>query len=107
MFPGGTGGKESARQCRRQETQVLSLDQEALLEEEMATNSSILTGKIPWAEEPGGPRGHKESDTMEQLKTHTEMFPEETAEHQHPCIWILQPHGHEALFSEPPPPGLN
>ena len=24
------------------------------LEEEMATHSSILTGKIPWTEEPGG-----------------------------------------------------
>ena len=25
------------------------------VEEEMATHSSILTGEIPWAEEPGGP----------------------------------------------------
>ena len=34
--------------------QVLSLGQEALLEEKMATHSSILAWKIPWAEEPGG-----------------------------------------------------
>ena len=31
-----------------------SLSQEDLLKEEMATNSSILTWKTPWAEEPGG-----------------------------------------------------
>ena len=36
-----------------QEAWVLSLGQEDLLEEEMATHSSILAGKIPWAEEPG------------------------------------------------------
>ena len=28
--------------------------QEVLLEEEMATHSSILAWKIPWTEEPGG-----------------------------------------------------
>ena len=37
-----------------QETQVWSLDQEDPLEEEMATHSSILDGRIPWTEEPGG-----------------------------------------------------
>ena len=36
------------------ETQVLSLGWEDLLEEGMATHSSILAGKIPWTEEPGG-----------------------------------------------------
>ena len=36
-----------------QETQFQSLGQEDLLEEEMATNSSILAWKIPWTEEPG------------------------------------------------------
>ena len=36
------------------ETQVQSLSQEDLLEKEMATHSSILAWKIPWAEEPGG-----------------------------------------------------
>ena len=34
--------------------QVRSLGQEDPLEEEMATHSSILAQKIPWAEEPGG-----------------------------------------------------
>ena len=37
-----------------QETQVQSLGQEDPLEEEMATNSSILAWRIPWTEEPGG-----------------------------------------------------
>ena len=37
-----------------QETQVRSLGQEDPLEEEMATHSNILIGKIPWPEEPGG-----------------------------------------------------
>ena len=37
-----------------QETQVQSLSQEDPLEEEMATDSSILAWKIPWTEEPGG-----------------------------------------------------
>ena len=37
-----------------QETQVQSLDWEDPLEKGMATHSSILAWKIPWAEEPGG-----------------------------------------------------
>ena len=30
------------------------MGQEDLLEEEIAAHSSILAGKIPWTEEPGG-----------------------------------------------------
>ena len=37
-----------------QETQVQSLVWEDPLEKGMATHSSILAWKIPWAEEPGG-----------------------------------------------------
>ena len=37
-----------------QEMWVLSLDWEDLVEEGMATHSSILAWKIPWAEEIGG-----------------------------------------------------
>ena len=43
----------------KQETQemwVQSLGREDTLEEEMATHSSILAWKIPWAEEPGMPQ---------------------------------------------------
>ena len=36
------------------ETCVRSLGWKDLLEEEMATHSSILAWKIPWREEPGG-----------------------------------------------------
>ena len=35
------------------ETQVRSLGQEDLLEKELATHSSTLAWKIPWAEDPG------------------------------------------------------
>ena len=35
------------------EMQIRSLGQEDLLEEEMATHSSILGWKISWTEEPG------------------------------------------------------
>ena len=37
-----------------QETRVQLLGREDPLEQEMATHSSILAGKIPWTEEPGG-----------------------------------------------------
>ena len=37
-----------------QETWVQSLDWEDLLEEGMATQSSIPAWSIPWTEEPGG-----------------------------------------------------
>ena len=37
-----------------QEIRVQSLGQEDPLEKEMATHASILAGRIPWTEEPGG-----------------------------------------------------
>ena len=37
-----------------QETQFWSLGWEDPLEEGMATHSSVLAWRIPWAEEPGG-----------------------------------------------------
>ena len=36
-----------------QETQVQYLGWEDSMEEEIATHSSILVGKVPWAEKPG------------------------------------------------------
>ena len=36
-----------------QEARIGTLGQEDLLEKEMATHSSILAWKIPWAEDPG------------------------------------------------------
>ena len=56
-----------------QETWVRSLGPEDPLEEEMAAHSSILAWRIPWTEEPGGPRhGVAEPNVTEQL-THTHV----------------------------------
>ena len=49
-FSGGSDGKTLAMQ----ETQVPSLGQEDPLERGMATDSRILTWRIPRTEEPGG-----------------------------------------------------
>ena len=48
-----------------QETRVQSLGWEDPLEKEMVNLSSILTGEIPWTEEPEGleSTGLQESDT--------------------------------------------
>ena len=60
-FPGGSVAKNLPA---KQETQVGSLGQEDLLEEEMATHSSFLAWEFPWTEEPGGqqPVGSQEPD---------------------------------------------
>ena len=50
------------------ETQVQFLDQEDPLEKEMATHSSILAWRMPWAEEPVQSMGSQESDTTESLE---------------------------------------
>ena len=50
MFYRGAGGREPTCQGRRQK-QVRSLGREDLLEENMATHSSILAWRIPWTEE--------------------------------------------------------
>ena len=49
------------------ETWVQSLGLEDLLEEGLATHSSILAWRIPWTEElvDYSPQGNKESDTTE------------------------------------------
>ena len=49
-FPGGSDGKGLPT---LRKTRIQSLDQEDLLQKEMATHSSILAWKIPWTEEPG------------------------------------------------------
>ena len=52
---------------------VWSLGWDDLLEEEVATHSSITARKIPWREEPGGLQNHKESDRTEWLSTHAHI----------------------------------
>ena len=51
--PGGSVVKKLPAIQEPQEMQLQSLDQEDLLEEGMATHSSILAWRIPWTEEPG------------------------------------------------------
>ena len=53
-FPDHSVVKNLLAMQETQETQVQSLSQEDLLEEEMATHSSILAWKIPRTEDPGG-----------------------------------------------------
>ena len=50
-----------------QETQVQFLGWEDPLEKKMATHSSILAWRIPWAEEPGRSWGRIELNTTERL----------------------------------------
>ena len=52
-FPGGSVIKNP---LPVQETQVPSLGRKDLLQQEMATHSSVLAWEIPWTEEPGGKR---------------------------------------------------
>ena len=53
-LPRWQSSKGSAFQCRRHKRQVWYLGGEDPLEEEMATNSSILAWVILWTEESGG-----------------------------------------------------
>ena len=53
-FPGGASGKEPACQCRRlSRSEFNPWVGQIPLEKGMATHSSILAWRIPWAEEPG------------------------------------------------------
>ena len=55
------------------------------LEKEMATHSSILVWRIPWAEEPGGLQstGSQESDVTEHT-AHTNKVRQDRAHSTHP-----------------------
>ena len=53
-FPSGSVVKNLPAIQKSQEMQVRSLGQEDPLEEGMATHSSILAWRVPWAEEPVG-----------------------------------------------------
>ena len=67
-FPGSTSGKEPACQCRRYKRRVWSLGWGDPLEEGMATHSSILRWRIPWAEELGGLTAHRVAQSWTRLK---------------------------------------
>ena len=52
-FSGGSVVKNLHANSGRHRRQVQSLGQEDILEEEIATHSSILAWEIPWTGEPG------------------------------------------------------
>ena len=54
LYTGFSGGSAVKNPPAMQETWVQTLGWEDLLEEGMATHSSILAWRIPWTEEPGG-----------------------------------------------------
>ena len=54
MYKGFPGGSVVKNLPAVQEMRVRSLGWEDSLEKMMATYSSILAGRIPWTEEPGG-----------------------------------------------------
>ena len=64
---GGSDGKESAYSAG---TPVQSLGQEYPLQKEMAVHSSILTWRISWTEEPGGPWDHRVGMTEQLTLSH-------------------------------------
>ena len=53
-FPSGSGVKNPPAMLESQETQVQSWVRKIPWRRAQATHSSILTWRIPWAEEPGG-----------------------------------------------------
>ena len=69
--PDGSAGKESVCSAGDKETRVQSLGREDLLEEEMATYSSILAWKNIWTEVLVcySPWGCKTLDTAEHART--------------------------------------
>ena len=95
---GSTLGNVAAQTVKNlpsmQETQemwIQSCRQEDLLEEEMATHSSILAWRFPRTEEPGGLQsmGRKESDTTEQLSTRSTLQKLPSSSTQHFCFYLL------------------
>ena len=52
-----------------EEMRIQSLGQEDPLQKEMATHSSILAWKIPWAQEPGRPTVHGVAGVRHDLAT--------------------------------------
>ena len=85
-FPDGVRGKKSTCQCRRQDRihgfsswvlWIQFLGREDLLEEGMATHSSILAWRIQWTKETGRLQstGSKSWTRLKQLSMHTCILP--------------------------------
>ena len=71
-----------------QETWVQSLDQEDLLEKEMATHYSILAWKIPWTEESGGLQFMGSQRVRHNWATNTFTFLDSTEETLTPSLHL-------------------
>ena len=73
-FPEGTSGKEPACQCRRHRRHSVP-GLEDLLEQGMATHSSVLAWRTPWTEEPGELQSiGLQSQTTERLRKHARYY---------------------------------
>ena len=74
-FLGDASGKEPSCQCRKHKRHRFD-PWEDILEEEIATHSSILAWRIPWTEECGGlqSEGHKELDVILHAEYHFYRF---------------------------------
>ena len=75
-FPGEGSDTEPACQCRRCKGHGFDPLVGKILEEGMATHSSILSWRIPWKRSLVGHSswGHKESDTTEATAPYTILF---------------------------------
>ena len=77
-FSGGSAVKNLPAMQEAKETWVRSLGQEDLLEEGMATHSSILAWRIPMARGPWQAAVHrvaKSQTPLKQLSMHVHIFP--------------------------------
>ena len=68
-FPSGSEVKNPPAMQEPQEMKVQSLGREDLLEEGMATPSSILAWKFPWTKAPGGLQSIESQRVRHDLKT--------------------------------------
>ena len=69
-FPGGASGKEPDCQFRRHKRCGFNpcIGKIPSLEEDLATHSSILIGRISWTEEPGQSTVHRVTKSQTPLK---------------------------------------
>ena len=70
-FPSDASGEGPAYQGRRQKKTGSIPGEEVLLEEDMATHSSILAQKIPWTKEPGRLQSMGQQRVRHDWATHT------------------------------------
>ena len=82
--------------------QVQSLDKEDLLEEGMATHSSILAWKIPWTEEPDGllSLGSQSQTRLKRLSMHACIGEGNGSPLQYSCL--ENPHEQRSLAAYSP-----